>query len=64
MEWKEINNAPKGVNILVSGYNFDDPKEGRWVVEAAFECGGWYAANGDSLYQPTHWQPLPSLPEK
>lgn len=63
MEWKTIDSAPKDdTHILVS--------DGRSVEKAYFDkdimkwCEAWDGDQDfDSLFDPTHWMPLPPLPQ-
>jgi hypothetical protein len=48
----------EGVNVLVSGYEFKDPKQGRFHMIACYEDGAWFVPSGDRIHAPTHWQAL------
>lgn len=62
-EWQPIETAPRdGTELLVSGFEFDEPREGRWVCCAEYVNREWVEKSGLSLYPPTHWMPLPPPP--
>ena len=63
LEWLDIESAPKdGTNILITNKANDTfvchYREGFWYSD--FYDGYDY---GYLFYEPTHWRPLPKLPE-
>ena len=63
MSWQPIETAPRNCVVLVTGFAHDDPTRGRWLAAAEFENGAWFGDNdGEVLYQPTHWMPVPPFP--
>lgn len=62
-EWQDISTAPKdGTEVLVCGSKrlpyavaHYDRRDGLWYLETCSDTV--------SIYSPTHWQPLPPLPE-
>ena len=61
-EWQPIETAPNSTEVIVSGFNFNDDKQGRWIVIANREYGLWNGLDNEVLYDPTHWMPLPTPP--
>lgn len=62
--WQPIETAPLEVDVLVSGYQYNDPAQERFMdVAAVDKHGRWLTYDCKDLYQPTHWMPLPSQPE-
>ena len=62
-EWQPIETAPKdGTEILAWSR-----REGVFVVFWYTLMGGWcwtaHDLDGDETMNPTHWMPLPELPE-
>lgn len=66
-EWLPIEKAPTGLEVLVTGPLCNDIKRGRYIAVAMFRDGYWYESEDSSpnetLYDPTHWMPLPDLPK-
>lgn len=63
--WQPIKTAPRDTKVIVSGFNFDDPKQGRWVDSAILTETGWawnIEFSDAGPYPPTHWMPLPAPP--
>ncbi len=71
MEWQPIETAPKdGTRVLVvsemRGTTYAGPMPRRlmiaaWIQTHAWKPHGWWS-DGGNVY-PTHWMPLPELPE-
>lgn len=62
--WRPIESAPDETTVLVSGLAYNTGPD-RFVAVAARCGGGWFeegAEEGETLYPPTHWQPLPAPP--
>lgn len=61
-QWQPIETAPDGVEAFVTGYNYGEPKFGRYYSAAKLDGGIWYgpaADDGeDELGWLTHWKPL------
>lgn len=55
-----------GDEVIVSGWAYNDPAQGRYVSAAIFRDGGFHpmdAQDGyDNLHPVTHWMPLPAAP--
>lgn len=68
-EWQPIETAPKdGTDILLFIPDFANwPGDARIVSVCWSECGWWQdngAAGCNTWGHPTHWQHLPTPPEK
>ena len=48
----------EGVDLLVSGYSFNDPTQGRFQMIACYKDGSWFNQSGHRIHAPTHWQAL------
>jgi hypothetical protein len=60
--WRDIASAPKDdTEILVTGWIYNDPKQGRWQQVASWNGETW-ATEQAPLHFPTHWMPLPAAP--
>lgn len=64
-EWQPIETAPKDRTfVLLSGFEYDRPPA-RWIELGHFTGHVWQQdgmLNGEYLYEPTHWMPLPAPP--
>lgn len=64
-DWQPIETAPEDVYVLIATTEaFDSP------VAVAKKCGCWelsqtgsYAEDSQPNWEPTHWMPLPAMPE-
>lgn len=59
--WQDIATAPRGRSKAVIVYC---PLPGQpYVVTAVFDNGAWRDSyEGEELFPPTHWMPLPPPP--
>lgn len=61
--WLPIETAPRnGDMVLLTGFLFDRPSEGRWVATGEYLDEEWRERDGSPLHPPTHWMPLPEPP--
>jgi len=61
--WQDIATAPKdGTEVLITGFIWNDPVQGRWQQVAAWNGYEW-ATEQAPLHPPTHWKPLDAPPE-
>jgi len=61
--WRTIDSAPKdGTWILVGAVNLY-PCDAHWATDPVGDTWDWMDGFGRFAAQPTHWQPLPPLPE-
>jgi hypothetical protein len=68
MNWQPIDTAPKDRNMLLT--DGTTVCQGGWITDcdqgAEYEgqCGmaGWWSVDG--IETPTHWMPLPTVPNK
>ena len=59
-----------GKQILVSGFNYNCPSDGRWLEAVWFDGSAFYDEQENmedrvyavDLYPPTHWAPVPEPP--
>lgn len=58
MNWQPIKTCPKGLVILYFPPHKPDPR-GMFQLDAKIEVG----QNGTFNRKPTHWMPIPPLPE-
>lgn len=64
--WRPIETAPKdGAKVLVSISRRNNPSLGRMSLVAAFVShrNYWACVEGDPIYPPIAWRPLPQPPE-
>jgi len=68
MNWQPIETAPQDASVLIYIPNAEHYGEGIYRAILSSEFGGWTTfglhvgrAVG-SIYQPTHWMPLPEAP--
>ena len=50
--------------VLATGYNWNDPKDGRHYVACEFFGGVWMGDNDEEFKYITHWMPLPEPPKE
>lgn len=61
IDWKAVDVAPEGIDVLFTGYNYNNPKAGRWVVSGQRYGDTYEGVEGEHLV-PTHYADL-NLPE-
>lgn len=61
-QWQPIESAPKDQTVLLAG---EFAGEGDWRIKCGYFCSerNFWCIWGAS-WTPTHWQPLPPLPER
>lgn len=62
MQWQPIETAPADTEVIITGYNWNNPKKGRWACNAVLTDGEWYFCLSDEderPHPPTHWMPMP-----
>jgi hypothetical protein len=59
-EWQPIETAPKDTLVIMALI-----RRGKlWrVCDGIRSALAWYDQNGDRVFEPTHWMPLPPPPE-
>lgn len=63
-EWRGMESAPKdGTRIIIFGSERRGNEVLRnGVVSQSYFCGSFWQVGGFSVFEPTHWQPLPTPP--
>lgn len=64
--WQPIETAPRNGEILASGANYGDPKQGYHIVLTYHDGCGWRTPNeeDEGYYDHlTHWMSIPSAPD-
>lgn len=63
--WQPIEAAPNGTALLVSAWMFGEQDGQRFVCCGTFreDHGVWMGDDGEELWEPTHWMPLPAPPQ-
>lgn len=62
MTWQPIETAPKDEPILITRFAPGTQWHGRMAVDVKSAGRGFGCFN--QWYPPTHWQPLPELPDQ
>lgn len=60
IDWKAIDGAdiaPDNVDVMFTGYNYNNPTAGRWVISGQRYGGIYESLEGEHL-MPTHWAPI------
>lgn len=60
MEWQPIDTAPHDTPVIMALI-----RRGKvWRVSDGVRSAiAWYSQNGDRVFEPTHWMPLPEAHE-
>jgi gamma-glutamylcyclotransferase (GGCT)/AIG2-like uncharacterized protein YtfP len=62
--WQPIESAPKdGTRIIIFGSERHNKVLAHGVVSQSYFSGGLWQAGGFTVFEPTHWVPLPPAPE-
>jgi hypothetical protein len=66
-EWVSVDDKlpPVDEHVLLSGWFYGDPNEGRWILTGALEKDGSISIEGggtNDIAKPTHWMTLPAEP--
>jgi hypothetical protein len=62
--WEPIETALKdGTKVLAAFWLWNDPKKGRGMEVVSWDGEAW-SSDGDPIYPPTHWHPLPASPKQ
>ncbi|MGM3410601.1 hypothetical protein [Ralstonia holmesii] len=58
-----VQDPPDATPVLVSGFEYNNPRYPRYYDVCRFEDGAWVSdANGDTVFTPTHWMTIAAAP--
>ena len=60
MKWQPIETAPKTEGVLLCDHH--GCYVGRWITDSLIHKRDCWMIHGGSTVNPTHWMPLPPLP--
>ena len=64
-DWQPIETAPKDRDVLVFAGPTHLGTDGRIIVGYSLSGTRWWSKPGlYSIQRPTHWMPLPAVPEE
>lgn len=64
-KWVDVadQDPPEAKSVLVSGFEYGNPKYARTYGVAFYAEGVWVSdETGERIHTPTHWMPLPEKP--